>query len=227
MTQFIYFPVVVLGIAALIVLGVNPNFTSNGTVTLTPQNSNNCKFNIFANGFDLLTQTGCYLTAGITGYIFPISIYQYTNTTTVTSCIFFPEAGNPCFTSTVTGQTGSSTTINSCTTFGALVIPLGCVSSVVTSQLTPASVQQGFLAVVFVLLGVAVISGFTIISSGLNPATIYIVFKVMGYTIVWFILSGIAYPLFYGTTESIPYPFGSLLYLGLSLSFLLGIYREV
>ena len=158
-------------------------------------------------------------------YLFPINIQQYTITVTSTICYFYPQLGNPCITQTYTGTNTNTLTTSTGTTCG-FVGYLSCILSQQSSSSTgntPASIQLGFLAVIFVLLGVIIISGITVVSSGLNAASIYIIFKVMGYTLLWLALSGLAEPIFYGSQQSIPYPFGSLLYLGLSLSFLLGV----
>lgn len=247
----IMFPIIVLGFASLIAVGT---IAGNGTTSITPfyscpngNTNTNCgnSQGSCANPtqiwspFQYLTNAGCYLTKGITNLVFPIDVFGYANVTTTTVCYWFPAAGNPCATFTVTASSGTTTTQTSsntvtCTTFGTLfgqtqTGPLGCQSSiqVTQSQFNPGTIQLGFLAIIFVIIGVAVISGIQILGSGLSPSSIYIIFKTVGYTTIWFILTAFSQPLFFGTSQSIPYPYGSLFYLGLSLAYLLGIYDTV
>ena len=74
------------------------------------------------------------------------------------------------------------------------------------------------------MLTIVVISGIQIAGSELNTASIYIIFKTMGYVIIWFLLSSLSSGLFFGTDQSIPSPFGGILYLVLSLFLVLGIF---
>jgi hypothetical protein len=256
MVHLVYFPLVVLALAALISVGT---IGSSGTTIFTPTNvTNSCGIPATFSGIvttiidpiSAFSALSCTFTQAAAVYIFNVNIQQYgvtqTTTTTCTTNTLLSNAQNQINCVAETYNVTNSTTV-SCTTIyttngngnplpglGPSVIPpttgteVLCPSlGISTSDINPTTIQEGFLVILFVVVSVAVIAGFNLLGSGLNAASIYILFKAASYTIVWMILSGLAIPLFYGTNQAIPAPFGSLFYLVLSLVFLIGIYESI
>jgi hypothetical protein len=91
---------------------------------------------------------------------------------------------------------------------------------------TPQSVQIGFLTIVLFLMGAVLITGISIVGTGINTASIFLIFSMGGYVIIWLLLSTLAFPVFNGTTNSIPQPFGNLFFLILTGMYTFGIFER-
>ena len=222
-SQLIVYPIIILAIGALITVGT---IGSSGTVGLAAvQATSSCNtlssnlWNVF-NPFVLYPCLLNIATYTIIGQImFPATIQQYNQTVVTTATLY----------SGSTSQTVVATTYYTTSTCATLLdtnnnpyISCAPLNSNPSSPIT--SIQFGFLGIIILMLTIVVISGIQIAGSGLNTASIYIIFKTMGYVIIWFLLSSLSSALFFGTDQSIPSPFGGILYLVLSLFLVLGIF---
>jgi hypothetical protein len=125
--------------------------------------------------------------------------------------------------------------------FGAELLYSGCVittnavsivqnilfSATVSSATTPQSVTLGFLTIIIFLMSAVLITGISILSSGINTASIFLLFNMGGYVLIWLLLSSLAFPLFNGSSNAIPQPFGNLFFLLLTGMYTFGIFRRV
>lgn len=98
---------------------------------------------------------------------------------------------------------------------------------VVVSSGTPANVQIGFLTIIIFLSSTVLITGISVLGTGLNTASIFLLFQMGGYTLIWLLVSGLAFPVFNGNINAIPQPFGNLFYLILTMMYTFGIFRRV
>lgn len=230
--DFIYTPLIILGLAALITVGtISP--TNPTQSILTPQNEKgSCNVPtsftgilalIFFNPLAIPGTLGCYVVQGTTNLIFNVpQIQQYG----------VPVSGSNTTATSTTITTCSTSTVSYLLTGAFVIISCGLGFSNTTPQqsstlLTSSNIQEGFLIVILTIVAVAVITGINVIGTGLSSASVYIIFTVMGFTILWLIESSLAMPLFFGIDQSIPPPFGAIAYLIISAMFTAGILRKV
>ena len=98
---------------------------------------------------------------------------------------------------------------------------------IVVSSGSPANVQIGFLVIIIFLASTVLITGISVLGTGLNTASIFLLFQMGGYTLIWLLVSGLAFPVFNGNSNAIPQPFGNLFYLLLTMMYTFGIFRRV
>lgn len=214
------FPLVCMFFASLLTLGqLTTSFQSSNPYGIS--NTFPTSVNPFSNPYTNSTTNPNLNNVTASGGVIVNPIQQSSNNQcSINKVLFFTFIP---ITSLVAGTLflGCVVTTNITTVVQSLILKATASSS------TPQSVTLGFITIILFLMGAVLITGISVLSTGLNTASIYIIFSMGGYVLIWILLSSLSFPVFNGNVNAIPQPFGNLFFFLLTGMYTFGIFKRV